>query len=135
MKIRRRRRAELSMPVTSMGDIAFLLTIFFILTSNFVKEASIKVAPPKSPDVAALQQVPVSVVIDENSVVYVNGRRVADADAVESAVGTVLQRLRPEAQKAVVFRCDRSVDKSVFEPVLDAISRAGGTIFAVGEKK
>jgi hypothetical protein len=33
----------------------------------------------------------------------------------------------------VVFRCDQGVDKKVFEPVLAAISKAGGVIAAVGE--
>jgi len=34
----------------------------------------------------------------------------------------------------VVFRCDRAVGREVFEPVLDAITRAGGIIAAVGER-
>ena len=35
--------------------------------------------------------------------------------------------------RLVVFRCDQGVDKQVFEPVLAAISKAGGVIAAVGE--
>jgi hypothetical protein len=37
-------------------------------------------------------------------------------------------------ERLVVFRCDKGVDKKVFEPVLAAISKAGGVIAAVGDK-
>ena len=42
--------------------------------------------------------------------------------------------IKTDAGRTVHFRCDRSVDKSVFEPVMDAIAAAGGRISAVGEK-
>ena len=47
---KRRRRRTIIVPVVSMGDIAFLLIIFFILCSNIAREAGIAVAPPVSAD-------------------------------------------------------------------------------------
>ena len=46
MKIRKARRAAPTVPLASMGDIAFLLTIFFILTSNFAKDDTRNIKPP-----------------------------------------------------------------------------------------
>ena len=37
MAIRRRKKPSLVLPLSSMGDIAFLLIIFFMLASNFMK--------------------------------------------------------------------------------------------------
>ena len=38
-------------PIASMGDIAFLLIIFFMLTSNFIQEAHIRLTPASAADV------------------------------------------------------------------------------------
>jgi biopolymer transport protein ExbD len=114
-----------------MGDIAFLLTIFFILTSNFAKDDTRKIAPPS---VAQLEKQNISVSIDSDGAVFFNGRPVGSADVVEAGVAGFLVGKKDPKDRMVVFRCDRGVDKKVFEPVLAAISKAGGVIAAVGEK-
>jgi len=34
-----------------------------------------------------------------------------------------------------MFKCDQATDKKIFEPVIEAISKAGGIVAAMGEKK
>ena len=46
MAIARRKRREANIDVTSFSDIAFLLIIFFILTTTFVKPAGRKMEIP-----------------------------------------------------------------------------------------
>ena len=41
MAIRKRKKPSLVLPLSSMGDIAFLLIIFFMLASNFMKTANV----------------------------------------------------------------------------------------------
>ena len=41
MKKRRRRRMMILIPVASIGDIAFLLVIFFVLCSRIAKDPSV----------------------------------------------------------------------------------------------
>jgi biopolymer transport protein ExbD len=117
-----------------MGDIAFLLTIFFILTSNFAKDDTRKIAPPSAAELAQLEKQNISVSIDSDGAVFFNGRPVGSADVVEAGVAGFLVGKKDPKDRMVVFRCDRGVDKKVFEPVLAAISKAGGVIAAVGEK-
>lgn len=131
----RKRRRPIAVPTASMGDIAFLLTIFFMVCSNFAKEAGIKWTSPAAPDVHQIQQSRISVSIDQDGVVHLQGQPVPDADSVEAGVAALMQlRTGPDA-KLIMFKCDRNVDKSVFEPVIGAIARAGGSILAVGEKE
>ncbi len=130
-----RRRRAISVPVASMGDIAFLLIIFFMICSNFVKDAEINMDPPDAPALAVMEESLISVVIDENSTLYVQGLPVAEAGAVETLVAGLLAARGADAPKHVLFKCDRNVDKAVFEPVLDAISQAGGIILAAGERQ
>lgn len=130
-----RRRRAIKVPVASMGDIAFLLIIFFMICSNFANDAHVKLTLPASPGLDTLEASGITVSIDEQGLLYVQGVTVADAAAVEALVGALLAA-RPAGQAPpVLFKCDLETDKSVFEPVLDAISRAGGMIAAVGERR
>jgi biopolymer transport protein ExbD len=133
MKLRKTRRVAPTVPLASMGDIAFLLTIFFILTSNFAKDDTRKIAPPTARELAQLEKQNVSVSIDSDGAMFFNGRPVASAATIEAGVAGFLAGKKDPQDRMVVFRCDKGVDKQVFEPVLAAISKAGGVIAAVGD--
>lgn len=134
MKMPPKRRREMMVPTTSMGDIAFLLTIFFILTSNFAKESGIKYTPASALDVKVLKESKVAVVVDEQGQLFLQGKQVSDVKAIEWGVAALIQNAKTPEGKWVMLKCDKAVDRAVFEPVLEAISKAGGTIVAVGEK-
>lgn len=121
-------------PTASMGDIAFLLTIFFILTSNFAKEAGIKFKPAAAREVKTLKESRVSVVVDEKGQIHLQGKLVADAKAIEWGVAALIANAKTPEARQVMLKCDKNVDRSIFEPVLEAISKAGGIIVAIGEK-
>ena len=133
-KRRRRRRRAILVPVVSMGDIAFLLIIFFILCSNIAREAGISVTPPVSADLDRVDESTLVVAIDGESQIYFQGRKVYSADALETEVADRLRTVTSEKARRVLFRCDQAVDRAVFEPAMDAITRAGGIVVAVGEK-
>lgn len=135
MKLHRRRKLAIAVPTTSMGDIAFLLIIFFMVCSNFVKESGIIVTPPLSDDIDSVENAPISVVIDENNEIHVNGKAVPSEMAVEALVESAIEGKTIPEERMVLFKCDQNVAKNVFEPVLEAITRAGGMLVAVGEKR
>lgn len=125
----------MTVPVTSMGDIAFLLTIFFMVCSNFAKEAGIQWTAASAPGLRVLQESKISVSIDKDGVVRLQGQVVPDAASVETGVMALMQlRTGPDA-KMVMLKCDKGVDKAVFEPVIGALARAGAMIVAVGEER
>ena len=133
MKIRKARRAAPTVPLASMGDIAFLLTIFFLLTSNFAKDDTRNLKPPTARELEEMEKHSVSVSIDADGQIFFNSRPVAAAATIEAGVAGFLAGKKDPKDRMVVFRCDSGVDKQVFEPVLAAISKAGGVIAAVGE--
>jgi biopolymer transport protein ExbD len=134
MKLHKTRRVAPAVPLASMGDIAFLLTIFFILTSNFAKDDTRKISPPTAGELEELERQSVSVSIDSEGALFFNGRPVASPATIEAGVAGFLAGKKDPRERLVVFRCDKGVDKKVFEPVLAAISKAGGVIAAVGDK-
>ena len=137
MKRRKKKRKTIPIPVASMGDIAFLLIIFFLVCSEASKDNSkLKIEPPISEHVEKTKAVVVARVdIDENGQVYFDGAPVEDAKAVEGGLRFLLTNTVADEQRHVQFRCDKSQPREIFEPVLQAIASAGGIIEAVGENQ
>ncbi|MGB1129884.1 MAG: ExbD/TolR family protein [Haloferula sp.] len=132
----RKKRRAIPVPIASMGDIAFLLIIFFLVCSEVSKDkANLQVTLPFSEHVEKVKaQVVARVAVDENGEIYYDGARVDDAKAVEAAVSGALVDTVSDDQRHVQFKCDSGLSKEVFEPVIKAIAAGGGIIEAVGEK-
>lgn len=134
--LRKKKRRTVSVPVASMGDIAFLLIIFFLVCSEESKEKSMDVVLPKSDYVEKVKtQVAARVSIDKDGAIYFNGDRVDGPKDVEWGVRAVLARTISDDQRHVQFKCHAGHVREVFEPVMQAIAEAGGIIEAVGERK
>ena len=131
---RGRFRKRVGAPLTSMGDIAFLLIIFFLLCSNFAKDPA-NLDPPKAVDLEQIEQSRVSVALDKNGDIYLNGSKVQDRDELESGVRALLEDVDSREERIVQFKCHNEITRAQFEPVLDAIASAGGLLAAVGEKR
>ena len=134
MKYQRPPAKHIEIPVASLGDIAFLLITGFMFCSTFSRSGGGKLTPPQSNHLTQLMEGKVSVDIDEEGKIYVQGQIVPDASAVETSVGILIEGATTDQGKTVMFKCDKHVTKQVFEPVLGAIAKAGATIAALGER-
>lgn len=134
---RKKKRMLITVPIASMGDIAFLLIIFFLVCSEAVKDNSkVPVALPFSEHVEKTKATVVArVTVDENGEIHFDGSRVDSAKDVEWGVRALLTNTVSDDQRHVQFKCDKSQPKEVFQPVLQAIAEAGGIIEAVGENE
>lgn len=134
---RKKKRKAIPVPIASMGDIAFLLIIFFLVCSEISKDKSnLQVNLPFSEHVEKTQaQVVARIAIDESGEIYFDGNRVDSAKDVEWGVRALLTSTVSDDQRHVQFKCDSALPKEIFEPVLKAIATGGGIIEAVGEKQ
>jgi biopolymer transport protein ExbD len=130
---RPKRRRLIAIPCASMGDIAFLLIIFFVLCSRFAQEG-IKIQQPRSVDTEEMKEQKMNVTVDADGLIYYQGREMPNADAIEYRVREAIGTKTNMDSRTVMFRCDRRVMRAVFEPVLEAISRGGGVIAAIGDE-
>lgn len=132
---KKKKRKTIPIPVASMGDIAFLLIIFFLVCSEAVKDnSSLPVELPTSEHVEKTKaKVVAYVAVDQNGEIHFNGSRVDSAKDVEWGVRALLTNTVSDDQRHVQLKCDKSQPKEVFQPVLQAIAEAGGIIEAVGE--
>ena len=135
MRRRVKKRRKITIPVASMGDIAFLLIIFFLVCSELAREKSMEVTLPRSSHVEKSKAtVAGRVGVDRNGEIYLDGVKVAGAKDVEWGIRAILARTVSDEQRHVQFTCDAALPRETFEPVLQAIAEAGGIIEAVGEK-
>ncbi len=127
MGVRRKRRLPMIVPLTSMGDIAFLLIIFFILAG--IPKGQRSLTPPEAPGLGEIQAA-VTVSMDENGKCYLQG----DIVAVPALQGMVRDHLETRKSKLVVVEIDKSLPFEAYSEVLMAVSEAGGTLGARGIK-
>jgi biopolymer transport protein ExbD len=133
---RKKKRRKVQVPIASMGDIAFLLIIFFMLLSEFSKDKDLPIELPQSDQVKKTEVVVAArVAMAADGEIYFDGDRVDSAKDVEWGVRALLSKTVADEQRHVQFKCDASLSKETFEPVLKAIAEGGGIIEAVGEDR
>ena len=130
MGVRRKTRAKAIVPLTSMGDIAFLLIIFFILAS--IPKENVELAQPKADDLGEIEKTKVSVVMDEEGQCYFQ----SDAVPVEALTGLLRSHFETSGKdRNVIVEIDRNLPYEVFKDVYSAVSEAGGIVVARGVVK
>lgn len=128
MNYARKPEPHFDIPIVNIGDIAFLLIIFFIMTSTFMRESYIKVKPPVSPDVERMKDAAISVSMDEKGQIWLQGT-LCQLASLESGINALLQ---DKTEKIVMLKVDKGLVQSEFGPVMMAISTAGAEVIMVG---
>ena len=130
MSVRRRKRIGVVVPIASMGDIAFLLIIFFMLTSNFIQEAHVKLSPAGSTDIHPVDPGTVTVSMDGEGKLWLQGQPCA----VEALASEVAAVLKDKPSKQVMLKIDKDLPHQQYGPVYIALSQATDQITLIGSK-
>lgn len=110
-----------SIDMTPMLDIVFIMLIFFLVTSSFVKESGISVTPPAAETTEKQERGNLLVAIDANGLIWIDKRNV-DLDALRANI----ERLRAEyPEGTVVIQADKASSTGMFVSVMDQIRLAG----------
>ncbi len=132
MKIaRNKKRQKITVPIASMGDIAFLLIIFFMIASNFVKEAHVDLEEATSMDIKNLEECKISVSVDKDAQIYLQGE-ICDISSLEQGVTALLETTE---NKTVMLKIDRNLVQKQYGEVLLELSKAGATLALTGIKE
>lgn len=117
------------LPMASMGDIAFLLIIFFMLASSFMKTTNVVVEDAKSGGLESQEPALVNVVLDADGVIWLQGNP-CSAPELTMAMKAQAESLRDHP---VHVRIHRSHPRRLFMPVIEAISEGGVKMVLTGE--
>lgn len=117
--------------MTPMLDIVFIMLIFFIVTSSFVREAGVEVNKPQARSSIEQGTQAIMVAITAQNQVWINQRQV-DPRAVRRNV----ERLRFESpDSAVVIQADEHSQTGLLVKVMDQVKLAGVDNIAIAAAK
>ena len=112
-------RTEINMG--PLVDMVFLLLIFFVVTTSFVKEAGVEVTRATAATAVIQDKANVMVAVTREGEVFYDGRRVD----VRSVRGLVERALAEDPDSGIVVVADRSSETGVVIQVMDQCRLAG----------
>ncbi|TKB44670.1 ExbD/TolR family protein [Thalassotalea mangrovi] len=116
-----REEEEAAIDMTPMLDIVFIMLIFFIVTTSFVKEAGIDVQKPKAANASKKPSANIFIAIRENGEIWMD-KRVVDVERVSANIEKLLAE---QPTDIVIIQADKGARHGVVVKVMDAIKDAG----------
>ena len=130
--IKRRSRAgdESTIDITPMLDIVFIMLIFFIVTTSFVKETGVEVNRPNASTAVRDERGNILIAITANDEIWIDKRRV-DLKAVRANI----ERLKIEyPEGSVIIQADQRSRSGLLVEAMDQIRLAGVTNISIAAK-
>lgn len=122
---------ESELDITPMLDIVFIMLIFFIVTTSFVKESGISVNSPSASSAVSQDKASIFVAINQQGDVWIDKRQV-DVATVRAIIAR-LHTNNPEG--AVVIQADKKVSADQLMNVMDQVRLAGVKNIALAAQK
>ena len=106
--------------LTPMLDVVFIMLIFFVVTSSFVKEPGIEVFKPQASTTEFCEQGTIILAIDSRGDIYYNKNKIP----IDRALLTVEAAKKEAPQGNVVIQADRETPAFLVEKLVDVIHPA-----------
>lgn len=114
---------EPGIDLTPMLDVVFIMLIFFIVTSSFIKESGVEVNRPQADSAAAQEQGNILIAVTADGQVWLD-KQVVDVRSVRAHVERMRQEL-PDGY--VVVQADQDARTGLVVKVMDQARLAGVT--------
>ncbi|MEZ8101862.1 ExbD/TolR family protein [Vibrio bivalvicida] len=133
MRLGRRhvKQDEAQVDLTSMLDIVFIMLIFFIVTSSFVRESGVEVNRPTASNAVSQKEAGVFVAITSANDIYID-KRMVDVERVEATLEHLMLE-NPDA--SLVIQADEHAYSGTVVKVMDAAKGAGVKNIALAAEK
>lgn len=115
----------------AMGDIAFNLLIFFVILAKAQDDSHLQWDPARAENLQQSGFSQVSVVIDNENKLYLNGQQTGQA-MLQGSIETILGN-SPTGSRTVLLKVHKDAVHRLFAPVIEAISKAGGELVHIVE--
>ena len=126
----RRKSEEQGLDLTPMMDIVFIMLIFFIVTTSFVKETGVDVNRPNAETAERDEKGNILVAITQNNEIWIDKRRI-DLNAVRANI----ERLKIEyPEGSVIIQADKEARSGLLVETMDQIRLAGVQNISIAAK-
>ena len=112
---------EIDLNITPMLDIVFIILIFFVVSTSFIKESGVDVSRPAASSAERKERGNIMIGISADNQVWIDRRQI-DVRAVRANI----ERLHAEnPEGAVVIQADRNSKTGLLVQVIDQSRLAG----------
>jgi biopolymer transport protein ExbD len=125
------RRREPKIGIAPLIDMVFILLIFFLVTTSFVRETGVTVDKPVAATAETLEKQSVLVAVTGRGAIHINQRQV-DIPGLRAALRKTL-RSRPG--RPVVIIADRNAKTGRVVDVIDTCKLAGAKKVSLASRK
>ncbi|ADG92229.1 Biopolymer transport protein ExbD/TolR [Arcobacter nitrofigilis DSM 7299] len=116
-----RHKEETEINLTPMLDVVFIMLIFFIVTTSFVKETGIEVNRPSAKSSEQKGKANILIAIKNNNEIWID-KRMVDIRSIRANI----ERLKAlNSQNSVVIQSDVDSKTGILVKVMDQIRLAG----------
>ena len=127
---RKGRRQPLDINMAPLIDMVFILLIFFLVTTSFVKESGVDVNRPTAATAESMQKAGIMIGVDKDNRIFMEKREI-DMRAVRANVERAIAE-NPES--TVVIVADRNSRTGVAIEVMDACRLAGAESVSIAAR-
>ncbi len=131
MRFRPRKSQEIGVDMSPLIDMVFILLIFFMVSSTFVKDMKLDLNRPGASSASKASSKVIRVYIDNAGETYVDNQPVK----VWAIQGKVRDMLRASAERSVLVVTDDSIQVDKLIEVVDQCRMAGAKDVAVATEK
>lgn len=132
MNFRKRTGEELTIDLTSLIDVVFILLLFFMVSTTFERPASMKVTLPEASAEAELPDPAqrLELVIDKEGKMYLNDQELVD-DRQETLIAAFTQEVGDNRKVPLVLRADRETPHHFVVSAMDVAAQLGFTDLSI----
>lgn len=133
MAVRRHQHTkdESELDLTPMLDVVFIMLIFFIVTTSFVKESGMTVSTPQANSATDQENANIFIAITDQGEIWID-RRPVDPRSIRAIVAR-MHADKPEG--AVIIQSDEDATTRVLVDVMDQVRLAGVEKIAIAADK
>jgi biopolymer transport protein ExbD len=131
MRYRNTQQEEATVDISPLIDMVFILLIFFMVTTTFVKDMKLELDRPSAASASNASTKAIRVFIDQYGEVYVDNQPVR----VYSLQSKLRDMLRISTEKSVLVVTDENVAAKLVLEVVDQTRLAGATDVGVATEQ
>lgn len=130
MQFKNKPRRKITINITSLIDVLFLLLIFLMVSSTFLEQPGIKLDLPEADSAVVVEQKEFILFVDKNKNIFLNDFPV-QLDQLQEKLKETLPNMK---DGALILKADQDVSHGLVVRVMDDIKKSGVKRLVIGTK-
>lgn len=130
MQLRAKPRRKVTINITSLIDVTFMMLLFFMITSTFLEQPGIKLELPEAKTSVGGEPQGFVLTVDKKGELFLNRRSLTLAE-LEAEIRKALPQMK---DSALVLKADQDISHGLVVRVMDMAKRGGVKKLIIGTK-